>query len=200
MTPAPHGSENSGGVAIWLLRHGETEWSKSGQHTGTSDIPLTAAGEAAARALAPILARTPFDRVYTSPLQRARRTAELTGVGRGDIDPDLVEWDYGDYEGLTRVQVRDNQPGWRVWKDGAPRGESPEQVSARADRLIERYAAQSGRVLLVAHGHVLRALAARWIRQPVVLGEHLLLGTGTVSVLGFDRGTPVLQRWNCQVS
>jgi len=200
VTPAPPGGDDSGGVEIWLLRHGETEWSKSGQHTGTSDIPLTAAGEAAARALAPILARTPFDRVYTSPLQRARRTAELAGVGRGDIDPDLVEWDYGDYEGLTRVQVRDKQPGWTVWKDGAPRGESPEQVSARADRLIERYAALSGRVLLVAHGHVLRALAARWIRQPVVLGEHLLLDTGTVSVLGFDRGTPVAQRWNCQVS
>lgn len=197
MTPTGSGTAESAGVEVWLLRHGETEWSKSGQHTGTSDLPLTEAGEDAARALQPVLARTTFDRVCTSPLQRAKRTAELAGVGPAEVDPDLVEWNYGDYEGLTRAQVRDKEPGWTVWKDGAPGGESPQQVSDRADRLIKRYEERSGRVLLVAHGHVLRVLAARWVGSPAALGEHLLLDTGTISVLGFDRGLPVVQHWNC---
>ncbi len=183
-----------------MIRHGQTEWSKSGQHTGTSDLALTPAGEQAARALRPVLAATSFDRVFTSPLQRARRTAELAGLASPEIDPNLTEWDYGDYEGLTRAQVREKDPGWTVWKDGAPGGESPKQISERVDGLISSYQAMSGRILLVAHGHVLRVLGARWVDQAAALGEHLPLDTATLCVLGFDRGTPVLQRWNCQLS
>jgi broad specificity phosphatase PhoE len=184
---------------LWLIRHGETEWSKSGQHTGISDIPLTPAGEQAARSLGPFLARTSFDRALSSPLQRARRTAELAGAHDVGIDVDLLEWDYGDYEGLTRVQVRETRPNWTVWTDGAPGGESPEQVSSRVDGMIERYRALGGRTVLFAHGHILRALAARWIELPVQLGAHLPLDTAKVSVLGFDRGTATLSRWNCDV-
>lgn len=182
---------------VWLIRHGETEWSKAGQHTGTSDLPLTKAGEDAARSLRPLLARTSFDLIVSSPLQRARRTAELAGVVDVQIDDDLVEWDYGEYEGLTRVQVREQRPDWTVWTDGAPGGESSQDVSDRVDRLIGKYR-KSGRILLFAHGHVLRALAARWVEQTVAVGEHLALGTATVSVLGYDRGTPTIERWNSQ--
>lgn len=187
-------------VELWLIRHGETEWSKSGQHTGISDIALTRAGEQAARTLRPVLARTSFDHVLASPLQRARRTAELAGAKDVQIEEGLLEWDYGEYEGLTRVQVRETRPDWTVWTEGAPGGESPEQVSSRVDRVIGKFRAQGGRMLLFAHGHVLRSLAARWIEQPVKLGEHLPLDTAKVSVLGFDRGTPTLDRWNCDVS
>ena len=182
---------------VWLIRHGETEWSKSGQHTGTSDLPLTAAGEEAARALGPFLARTSFDRVLSSPLQRARRTAELAGVGNVEIDDDLLEWDYGHYEGLTRVQVRERQPDWSIWSAGAPGGESPAEVTARVDQVIEKLRRSGGRILLFAHGHILRALAVRWIEQAVGLGVHLPLDTAKVSVLSYDRGTPSLGRWNC---
>ena len=182
---------------IWLVRHGQTEWSVSGQHTGISDIPLTAAGERAARSLRPVLARTSFDAVVSSPLQRARRTAELAGAADVQIDEDLLEWDYGDYEGLTRVQVRETSPDWTVWTGGAPGGESPQDVSARADRMIGEYRAWGGRIVLFAHGHILRALGARWIEQPVALGEHLPLDTAKISVLGYDRGTLTLHRWNC---
>ena len=182
---------------VWLIRHGETEWSRAGQHTGTSDLPLTKAGEDAARSLRPLLARTSFDLIVSSPLQRARRTAELAGVVDVQIDDDLVEWDYGEYEGLTRVQVREQRPDWTVWTDGAPGGESSQDVSDRVDRLIGKYR-KSGRILLFAHGHVLRALAARWVEQTVAVGEHLALGTATVSVLGYDRGTPTIERWNSQ--
>jgi len=182
---------------IWLIRHGQTEWSLSGQHTGVSDIPLTEAGEQAARSLRPVLARTSFDLVASSPLQRARRTAELAGASDVQIDADLLEWDYGDYEGMTRVQVRETSPDWTVWTRGASGGESPEQVSVRVDRVIEKYRARGGRIVLFAHGHILRALGARWIGQPVRLGEHLPLDTAKVSVLGYDRGTPTLNHWNC---
>lgn len=182
---------------IWLIRHGQTEWSVSGQHTGVSDIPLTGAGEQAARSLRHVVAGTSFDFVLSSPLQRARRTAELAGANDVQIDDDLLEWDYGDYEGLTRVQVRETSPGWTVWTGGAPSGESPEQVSARVDRMIEKYRTLGGRIVLFAHGHILRALGARWIEQPVALGEHLPLDTARVSVLRYDRGTPILDRWNC---
>ncbi len=188
---------NGADVEVWLIRHGETEWSKAGQHTGTSDLPLTKAGEDAARSLRPLLARTSFDLIVSSPLQRARRTAELAGVVDVQIDDDLVEWDYGEYEGLTRVQVREQRPDWTVWTDGAPGGESSQDVSDRVDRLIGKYR-MSGRVLLFAHGHVMRALAARWVEQTVAVGEHLALGTATVSVLGYDRGTPTIERWNSQ--
>lgn len=209
MTAESAGTGGSGGPAedrdtepaeIWLVRHGETEWSKSGQHTGVSDLPLTQAGEQAARRLGHHLASTRFDHVFTSPLQRARRTAELAGITDPEIDPELVEWDYGEYEGRTRAEVREQDPDWTVWKDGAPGGESPREVSDRVDRLIEKYAVLTGRVLLVAHGHILRALGARWVGEPVTLGEHLPLDTATLCVLGYDRGLPVLQRWNCPLS
>jgi broad specificity phosphatase PhoE len=184
---------------VWLVRHGETEWSRSGRHTGTTDLPLTRAGEVAATALRPLLAGTPFDLVLCSPRQRARHTAELAGLAdlpTFRIDDDLVEWDYGAYEGRTRVDIHEERPDWSIWSDGAPHGESPDQISNRVDRVIARCRETCGRVLLVAHGHVLRTLAARWIAQPVTVGAHLPLDTAKVCVLSYDRGTPTLDRWN----
>lgn len=183
---------------VWLIRHGETEWSKAGQHTGITDLPLTEAGERAARSLQPLLARTAFDLILSSPLQRARRTAELAGAQGLQTDDDLVEWRYGDYEGRTRLQIQESRPDWSIWADGAPGGESPEEISSRVDRVIEKYRRHGGRILLFAHGHILRALAARWIEQAISLGEHLPLDTAKVSILGYDRGTPTLNRWNCE--
>ena len=183
---------------VWLVRHGETEWSKSGQHTGQTDLPLTEAGVEAARSLAPRLAEIEFDQVLCSPLLRARHTAELAkveGVHRCD---DLVEWDYGDYEGRTRKEIHARRPRWSIWTDGAPNGESPEVVSARVDRVITGCRDHGGRSLLIGHGHLLRALAARWIDQPVLAGQHLPLDTGKVSLLGYDRGTPTIERWNSE--
>lgn len=194
------GEQEADQLEVWLVRHGETEWSRCGRHTGCSDLPLTPNGEAAARALRPLLEEACFDQVFTSPLQRACRTAVLAGITNARIDSDLVEWDYGEYEGMTRDQIRENNPGWTVWRSGAKGGESPQQVSERADRLIAKYRGLEGRLLLVAHGHILRSLAARWVDEPVALGEKLPLDTATVSVLAFDRGTPVLQRWNCRIS
>jgi broad specificity phosphatase PhoE len=181
---------------VWLIRHGETEWSRSGQHTGVTDIPLTPAGEAAARALKGLLAGTRFDLVLSSPRQRARRTAELAGFEDVQIEPDLVEWDYGDYEGRTRADIHEERPDWDIWTDGAPNGETPTQIQARVDTVIRRCRAAGGRVLLFAHGHVLRTLAARWIAQPVTVGAHLPLDTAKVCVLAYDRGLPTLDRWN----
>ncbi len=181
---------------VWLIRHGETEWSRSGQHTGVTDIPLTAAGEAAARALRGLLAGTRFDLVLSSPRQRALRTAELAGFEDVQIEPDLVEWNYGDYEGRTRADIHEERPGWDIWTDGAPNGETPAQIQARVDAVIRRCRAAGGRVLLFAHGHVLRTLAARWIAQPVTVGAHLPLDTAKVCVLAYDRGLPTLDRWN----
>lgn len=188
--------ESAREAEVWLVRHGETEWSRSGQHTGITDLPLTSAGEEAARLLEDRLADAAFDLVLSSPRQRARRTAELAGVIGFQIDDDLAEWDYGEYEGLTRAQVLEARPEWNVWTDGAPGGESPGQVSARVGRVIDRCRAAQGRVLLISHGHLLRALAARWVDQPIALAAHLPLDTAKVSVLGYDRGTPTLARWN----
>lgn len=184
------------GAEVWLVRHGETEWSLSGQHTGVTDLPLTPVGEDKAKALAPLLAGTAFGRILSSPLQRARRTADLAGLADVQICADLVEWRYGDYEGITTAEIRETQPDWSVWTDGAPHGESPGDVSARVDRVVESCRNLGERTLLVAHGHVLRALAARWVEQPIALGAHLPLGTARVCVLGFDRGTPTIDRWN----
>jgi broad specificity phosphatase PhoE len=181
---------------VWIIRHGETEWSKSGQHTGTTDLPLTDKGEQDAVALAPALRGVHFDRILSSPLQRARRTAELAGVSDVELDDQLVEWNYGEYEGRTRVEIQQDHPDWSVWRDGCPGGESPTQIADRVDRVIERVRSIEGRVLLFGHGHILRALAARWLTQPVALGAHLELVTGRVSVLGHDRGTPTLELWN----
>jgi probable phosphoglycerate mutase len=182
---------------VVLVRHGETEWSLSGQHTGTTDLPLTERGRSTAKLLEPLLARTEFARVLSSPLQRARMTCELAGLGdRMRIEPDLCEWDYGEYEGLTPVEVERLSPGWVIFEDGCPGGESPEQVGARVDRVIEQARTASGRVALFAHGHVFRVLAARWLGLPPTHGRHFLLNTSTLSILGYYRGIPAIRQWN----
>jgi len=195
-----------------LLRHGQTEWSQAGKHTGRTDVPLTPRGVADAAALAPMLARRPLDAVFTSPASRARRTAELAGLdgagGRFPVktDPDLWEWDYGGYEGMTTARIREQVPGWYLWQDGVipgdadHPGETVEQVGARADRVLERAWAYLGdgvgEVALVAHGHVLRVLTARWLGLPPVDGRLFRLDTGTVSTLGTEHDEPVILTWN----
>ena len=182
---------------VYLVRHGETAWSLSGQHTGTTDLALTEHGEEAAKRLAAPLSRVTFARVLTSPMRRARRTCELAGLGaQAIVDSDLMEWNYGDYEGLTTAQIRARAPGWIVFRDGCPGGESPEAIGARVDRLIVRVRSTDGDVALFAHGHVFRVLAARWLGLPVIVGRHLLLDTATLSILGYDREVPAVKRWN----
>ncbi|MET9022098.1 histidine phosphatase family protein [Actinopolymorpha sp. NPDC004070] len=183
---------------LWLARHGETEWSRDGRHTGKTDLPLTEAGERAARALGDRLAGTSFDLVVTSPLARARETARLAGFGdRAVVEPDVREWDYGEYEGRTTPDIRTEVPGWSVWNDPVPGGESAEQVGARADRVIERIRDDvAERALIIAHGHFLRVLGARWIGLSPRDGAHFLLDVATVSVLGWERETPAFDRWN----
>jgi len=183
---------------IYLLRHGETQWSLSGQHTGISDIPLTEHGRGQARLLRPKLLTKNFQLVLTSPMRRARETCELAGLGaRAERDPDLMEWNYGAYEGLTSAQIHTDRPGWTVFQDGGgPGGETPEQVGVRVDRVIARVRALNGDAALFAHGHVLRALAARWLGLPPGAGAHFLLDTATLSVLTTDRGIAAVQHWN----
>jgi broad specificity phosphatase PhoE len=181
---------------VWLIRHGQTDWSRANRHTGLTDLPLTSAGEEAASGLAPRLAKVTFDLVLTSPLQRARRTAALAGFPDAEQTADLHEWDYGEYEGLTRVQIFDADPDWSIWSDGCPGGESPLDVTERVDRVIARCRAVGGRTALFAHGHVLRTLAGRWIEESVAIGEHLPLDTAAISILSVDRGSPTLARWN----
>jgi probable phosphoglycerate mutase len=181
---------------VWLVRHGETEWSKSGRHTSRTELDLTPIGEEAARHLGPFLRSTPFDLVAISPRLRARRTAELVGLDEYSVDPELAEWDYGEYEGRTRLDIQAERPDWSIWTHGAPGGEAPSEVAARADRVVQRYRSVGGRILLIAHGHYLRVVGARWIDQPLTLCAHLPLDTATVCVLGYDRGTPTLDRWN----
>jgi probable phosphoglycerate mutase len=186
---------------VYLLRHGETAWSLSRQHTGSTDIPLTENGRAVAKCLAPVLAQERFERVLSSPLQRARHTCELAGLGaRATIDADLVEWDYGDYEGLTPQQIRATAPEWLVFRDGCPGGESPAQIGARVDRVITKVRAVEGNVALFAHGHVLRVLAARWLGLPVSGGCHFLLDTATLSVLSYYHGIGAIERWNAALA
>jgi broad specificity phosphatase PhoE len=187
-----------------LLRHGETEWSKAGKHTGRTDIPLTPAGEAAAAALAPLLARRDIVAAFSSPAQRAARTAELAGLTGVKQDPDLWEWDYGGYEGLTTPQVREHRPGWYLWRDGvipgdaAHPGETVQQVGERVDRVLARAEPllADGDVALVAHAHVLRVLTARWLRLEPSDGKLFRLDTGTVSTLGHEREQQVILSWN----
>lgn len=183
---------------VYLARHGETEWAKAGRHTGRTDVPLTAKGEADARKIGTRLAGVTFAHVYTSPLSRAARTAELAGFV-AEPDPGLLEWHYGECEGLTTAAIRELRPGWDLFRDGAPGGESVEGIAARVDAVVARLKALSGNVLLFAHGHVLRVLAARWVGQPVPFGRALLLNTATVSVLGFDHHAmdePAIKLWN----
>jgi probable phosphoglycerate mutase len=188
----------SGGGApeVWLVRHGETEWSRDHKHTSVTDLPLTPAGVGVAGALARRLAGDGFDLVLTSPRVRARRTAELAGFADARVEVDLVEWDYGDYEGITTQQIRETVPGWSVWTHPTPGGESADEVTTRLDRVVAETRSHGGRVLLFGHGHALRALAARWIGRPVDEGRYLRLDTATVSVLGYERETPVILRWN----
>jgi broad specificity phosphatase PhoE len=182
---------------VYLIRHGETEWSVSGQHTGITDIPLTENGRRVAKRLKPVLTKETFALVLTSPLQRARETCELAGLGRyAEIDRDLMEWNYGDYEGLTPQQIHAKNPGWMVFTDGCPGGESPEQVDARIDRVIARVRAVEGHVALFGHGHVLRAFAPRWLGRRAAEGGHFLLDTATLSILSDYRGIPAVKQWN----
>jgi len=183
-------------MTILLVRHGETEWSATGRHTSTTDVPLTAAGEQAARAVAQRLAGTAFDLVLTSPRERARHTAALAGFPDAEVDDDLSEWAYGDYEGVTTPTIRESVPGWTVWTHPCPGGESAAEVGRRLDRVVARVRSHGGRVLVVGHGHASRVLAARWLDQPVEEGRNFALDTATVSVLGYERETPVVVRWN----
>ena len=182
---------------VFAIRHGETAWSLSGQHTGTTDIPLTDNGRRLAERMRPALAREAFALVLCSPMQRSRETCALTGLGdKAVIDADLAEWNYGQYEGLTPKQIQERRPGWLIFRDGCPGGESPEQVGVRVDRVIERARAAQGDVALFAHGHVLRVLAARWIGQPAGSGQHFLLDTGTLCILGYYHDIPAVKAWN----
>jgi probable phosphoglycerate mutase len=182
---------------VVLVRHGETDWSATGRHTSHTDLPLTEAGRKRARELASVLAGRRFTLVLTSPLRRARETCELAGFGAvAERCDDLHEWDYGEYEGMTTPEIRRQDPDWSLWRDGCPGGESPEQVGARADRVLERVKADGGEVLAFAHGHLLRVLSARWIGMEVAAGARLALSAGAVCVLGYERETKVISLWN----
>jgi len=187
---------------LWLLRHGATEWALNGRHTGSTDIPLVPQGEAEAHALAPLLAQHTFDAVYCSPLQRARRTCELAGLGgQAQLEPDLREWNYGRYEGITTAEIRQSIPGWTVFSHPCPDGESLTQVQQRCESLITRLLEQhsGGKVALFAHGHILRSLAGCWLGLGVTGGALLVLETGSFCVLGSEREQRALLRWNAPV-
>lgn len=184
---------------VYLARHGETAWTVSRQHTGKTDIPLTDRGERNARSLGERLRGMTFARVIVSPLQRASRTSELAGFSeQAEIDPDLIEWDYGEYEGLTTDEIRRRRPGWDLFRDGCPGGESVAAVGARADRVIARVRSTEGRTILFGHSHFFRVLAARWLGLPPGDGRFFLLGTASLSILGYEHSLdePVLRLWN----
>jgi len=188
---------------VWLARHGETEWSRDGRHMGFINTPLTPLGEDQARALAVPLAAIDFDRVLCSPLARARRTCELAGLGdRAELRDELVEWNYGDYEGITRAEIFATAPGWLLWRDGCPNGESPAEVGARVDAVVRELAdadSDGPSLAVFAHGHLLRVLAARWIGLEVAAGQFLGLETGTLSRLGWEHDYRVIDRWNAPI-
>jgi broad specificity phosphatase PhoE len=182
---------------LWLCRHGETEWSRSGRHTSSTDLDLTAIGRNQALMAGAVLREVGFGLVLTSPLRRARITAELAGFPDALVEPDAVEWSYGDYEGLTTDQIREHDPGWTIWHGRVPGGEAPEQVAARADRVVERVRSSGvATALLFGHGHLLSVLAARWMGLGPEWGERLVLGTATLSELGWNRTAPAVVRWN----
>ena len=194
-------SREDTGVNVFAIRHGETAWSLSGQHTGTTDIPLTDNGRRLAERMRPVLAKEAFALVLVSPKQRARETCQLAGLGEvAAVEPNLVEWDYGEYEGLTPKQIREAAPDWLIFRDGCPGGEAPDQVGDRADRVIARARRAEGDVALFAHGHVLRVLGARWLGLAARAGQHFLLDTGTLSVLGYYRGIPAVKTWNAPLA
>ncbi len=184
---------------LYLARHGETAWSRAGRHTGLTDVPLTERGESHARELMDRLRGLTFDKVWTSPLQRAVRTCELAGFGAvAEVDPDLVEWSYGEYEGRVRADILSMHPGWQLFRDGCPGGEVPEEVGARADRVVARVRALGADALLFSSAHFLRVLAARWLGLGAAAGRHLLLRTASLSVLGYehDLSEPVIRLWD----
>ena len=187
----------SAGAEIYVVRHGETEWSLSGRHTGRTDLPLVEEGRVRAGQLQPQLSGHAFALVLCSPLRRARETCELAGFGDvAEIDDDLCEWDYGDYEGLTTAEIRADRPEWDLWRDGCPGGEQPAEVGQRADRVLARVRAAGGEALAFAHGHILRVTAARWIGLGPDGGARFALGAGAIGVLGFERETEVVASWN----
>ena len=184
---------------LWLLRHGATEWALNGRHTGSTDLPLLPEGEAEARALGPVLSQQTFAAVFSSPLQRAQRTCELAGFGdQMQICDDIIEWNYGDYEGITTATIRETVPDWTVWSHGCPKGENAQQVEVRCANAISTALAVPGEgdVALFAHGHILRALAGTWLGLGAAGGQLLKLGTASVSILGWERDTRAIQRWN----
>jgi broad specificity phosphatase PhoE len=182
---------------IVVVRHGETEWSETGQHTSLTDLPMTETGRERARQLAPRLAQRSFALVLCSPLRRARETCQLAGFGEvAVISNDLREWEYGEYEGLTTPQIREVRRGWDLWRDGCPGGESPEQVGFRADRVLGVMRAAEGDALAFGHGHIGRVIGARWVAQPVAFGARLAYSTGAISTLGFERDRELLTDWN----
>jgi probable phosphoglycerate mutase len=184
---------------LWLIRHGETKWSASGAHTGRTDLPLTPEGEIKAKKVGTLLGGHGFAMVLTSPMQRARRTCALAGLGaRALLEPNLAEWDYGDYEGRTTAEIQELRPGWSLFRDGVPHGEKIEQVAVRAQMVIDRAAAAAGDVALFAHGHILRILCACWLGLPPNAARLFALGTASVSILGYEHDTRVITRWNLQ--
>jgi broad specificity phosphatase PhoE len=182
---------------LWFVRHAETAWSKSHRHTGRTDIPLTDDGRAHAATLAERMGGRRFAAVFSSPLSRARDTAMIAGYGdQVQLRDDLLEYDYGDYEGITTAQIRETRPDWYLWRDGAPNGEMPDDVGARADRIIAEALEVDGDVALFAHGHVLRVIGARWVQEPASFAGRLGLDTGALCRLGFERETRVIWTWN----
>jgi probable phosphoglycerate mutase len=181
---------------LWLVRHGRTEWSAAGRHTSHTDVPLLPEGEEVALSLAPRLSSVGFARVLTSPRLRARRTAELAGFPAATVEPDLVEWDYGEYEGVTTSEIREQVPGWTIWTHAVPGGEPEASVRERLDRVVAEARVVDGPTLVFGHGHSLRALAVRWLDLPVSDGRHFQLDTATVSVLGWEHEAPAMRRWN----
>ena len=184
-------------LQLYLVRHGETEWSRDKKHTGRTDIPLTERGEEEARAVAPLLAGRELTRVVSSPLSRALETCRLAGLGdRVDTDAELLEWDYGDYDGITTAEIHETRPDWVLWRDGCPGGESPAEVGARADAFLSRIAGETGDVAVFGHGHMLRIVAARWLELEPAAGARFVLGTATLSVLGWEHDWHAIRTWN----
>ena len=185
---------------IYVVRHGETSWSLSGQHTGVTDIPLTEKGKEMAKRFKPFLAKENLSLVLTSPLERAQMTCKLAGLGdQSKIEPNLMEWNYGRYEGLTTEEIHVQSPNWMIFRDGCPEGESPKQVADRADQVIARIQGTKGDVALFAHGHILKVFVARWLGLPAEAGCHFILDTGTLSILSYYRGVQTVERWNAQL-
>lgn len=188
---------HQGAKQLWLVRHADTEWSRSGRHTGTTDLPLLPEGEQKARELGPRLSRTEFSLVLSSPRQRALQTARLAGFDSGvEVDSNLAEFDYGHFEGLTSDQIHERCPGWDLWRDGCPGGETPEQVADRCARLVQRCLNAPGNALLFGHGHIFHAFAAAWLELPASRGRSFGLKAGSISVLGFEHGNRVLWQWD----